>query len=211
MAPKKKKSGTSAKPSTSKAPPPAASNATGVAGTSEDVSAAGGVAGVGGAIATPPATDTGAEGVGGEQLQQRFDGQAPQGADGRVTPLTPPPPTGGRSHSNGTRSGMSHRPPTVPAMGAVTARVSPPGRANPTTGPNGAADPRVPSPRDPAAQVAAPPQRGRATAVAAAAGTVRSQATVQLRSSTSMPSTTTEAMARAQLLLRFPASSRANG
>nr|XP_020152071.1 WAS/WASL-interacting protein family member 2-like [Aegilops tauschii subsp. strangulata] len=103
MAPKKKKSGPSAQPSTS--------DAVGYAGTGEDVSAAGGVAGTGGAITTPPAVDTGAKGVGGEQLQQRFDGQAPQGADGRVTPLAPPPPTCGGSHSNGARSGVSHRPP----------------------------------------------------------------------------------------------------
>nr|XP_020153617.1 collagen alpha-1(I) chain-like [Aegilops tauschii subsp. strangulata] len=172
MAPKKKKSSPLAQPSTSKAPPPAASNAAGDAGTDEDVSAAGGVAGTGGAITTPPKVDTGAEGVGGEQLQQRFDGQAPQGSDGRVTPLAPPPPTGGRSHSNGARSGVSHRPPAVPTTGAVAARVSPPGCADPTTAPDGTADPRAPSPRDPAAQVAAPPQCGHATA--AAAGTVRS-------------------------------------
>nr|XP_020170472.1 mucin-1-like [Aegilops tauschii subsp. strangulata] len=201
MAPKKKKSGPSAQPSTSKAPLPAALDAAEDAGVSEDVSAAGGMAGAGGAIATPPAANTGAEGVGGEQLQQCFDGQTPQGVDGRVTPLTSPPPTGGRSHSNGARSGMSHRPPAVPATGAFTAPVSPPVRADPTTSPDRAADPRAPSPRDPAAQVATPPQRGRATA---AAGTVRSQAMVRSRSSTSMPSTATEAMARAQLLLRFP-------
>nr|XP_020174273.1 mucin-1-like [Aegilops tauschii subsp. strangulata] len=177
MAPKKKKFGPSAQPSTSKAPPPAASDAAGNASTSEDVSAAGGVAGAGGAIATPPALDTGAECVRGEQLQQRFDGQTPQGADGRVTPLTSPPPTCGCSHSNGARSGMSHRPPAVHATRAVTTRVSPPGQADPTTAPDGAVDPRAPSPRDAPSQVAAPPQHGRATA--AAAGTVRSQATVR--------------------------------
>ena len=157
IAPKKKKSGPSAQPSTSKAPPPAASDAAGDAGTSEDVSAKGGVAGVGGAIATPPAADAGAGGVGAEQLQQRFDGQALQGVDGRVTPLTYPPPTGGRSHSNGARPRVSHRPPAVPATGAITARVSPLGQVDPTTATDGAADPRAPSPRDPAAQVAAPP------------------------------------------------------
>nr|XP_020146557.1 mucin-1-like [Aegilops tauschii subsp. strangulata] len=190
MAPKKKKSGPLAQPSTSKAPPPAASDAAEDAEASEDVSAAGGVAGAGGATTTPPAADTGAEGVRGEQLQQCFDGQAPQGADRRVTPLAPPPPIAGRSHSDGTRSGVGHRPPAVPATWAVTARVSPPGRADPTTAPDGAADPRVPSPRDSAAQVAAPPQHGRVTA-SAAMGTVRSQATVRSWSSTRMPSTTT--------------------
>nr|XP_020183378.1 protein STU1-like [Aegilops tauschii subsp. strangulata] len=202
MAPKKKKADPSAQPSTSKAPPSATSDAVGDAGISEDVSAAGGVAGAGSAITTSPAADTGAEGIGGEQLQQRVDGQAPQGMDGRLTPLTSPPPTDGRSHSNGARSRMSHRPPAVPAKGAGTTRVSPPKRADPTTAPGGAADPRAPSPRNPAAQVAAPPQHGRTTATAA--GTFRSLAAVRSRSSTSMPSTTTEAMAWALLLLRFP-------
>ncbi|KAM3190662.1 hypothetical protein ACQJBY_068601 [Aegilops geniculata] len=173
MAPKKNKFGPSAQPSTSKAPPPAATDDVGDVGTSEDVSAAGGVAGAGSAIATPPTSDMGAEGIRGEQLQQRFDGQAPQGVDGRVTPLTSPPPSCGCSHSNVARSRMSHRPRAVHATGAVTARVSPPRRADPTTAPDGAVDPRAPSPRDPAAQVAASSQRGRATA-AAAAGTARS-------------------------------------
>nr|XP_020174274.1 uncharacterized protein LOC109759846 [Aegilops tauschii subsp. strangulata] len=175
MAPKKKKFGPSAQPSTSKAPPPAASDAVGDASTSEDVSAAGGMAGAGGAIATPPALNTGAEGVRGEQLQRHFDGQTPQGADGRVTLLTSPPPTYGCSHRNGARSGMSHRPLAVHATGSVTARVSPPGQADPTSAPDGAMDPRAPSPRDPPSQVAAPLQHGRATA---AGGTVRSQAMV---------------------------------
>nr|XP_020189019.2 transcription initiation factor TFIID subunit 4-like [Aegilops tauschii subsp. strangulata] len=148
----------------------------------------------GGAITAPPAADTGAGNVGGEQHQQRVDGHAPQGADEGVTPLAPPPPTGGHNHSNGARSGVSHRPSAAPATGAVTVHVPPPGRADPTDVPNGAVDPRAPPPRNPAAQqVVVPQQRGRDTAATARA--VRSQATVRSTSSTSMPSTATEAMA----------------
>ena len=45
---------------------------------------------------------------------------------------------------------------------------------------------------------------GGGTPAVAAAGTIRSQAMVRSTSSTSMPSTATEAMVRAQLLLKFP-------
>ena len=65
MAPKKK-SGTSAHPSTSKAPPPTASNAVGDAEACETVNAAGDVVGVGGAITTSPASDMGVGDIGGE-------------------------------------------------------------------------------------------------------------------------------------------------
>nr|XP_020152208.1 uncharacterized protein LOC109737488 [Aegilops tauschii subsp. strangulata] len=204
MVPKKKKSGPSAHPSTSRAPLPVASNAAGDAETSEDVSAAGGLAGAGGAITAPPAAHTGAGDVGGEQHQQLLDGHAPRGADEGVTLLAPPPPTSGHSRSTDARSRASHRPPADPATGVVTAHVPPPGRADQTAAPNGATNPRAPLPRNPAAQVDVPQLRGCGTTTVAAGGTIRSQATVRSTSSTSMPSTATKAMARAQLLLRFP-------
>nr|XP_020175246.1 bile salt-activated lipase-like [Aegilops tauschii subsp. strangulata] len=204
MAPNMKKSGPSAHPSTSKDPPPVASSASEGAEASKDVDASGGVTGAGDTITAPPAVDTGAGDVRGEQYQQRLDGHAPRGANEGVTPLASPPPTSGHSRNNGARSGASHRPPTTPATGAVTAHVPPPGRADQTAMSNGAADPRAPPPRNPAAQVDVPQLRGRGTTVVTATGTIRSQATVRSTSSTSMPSTTTEAMGRAQLLLRFP-------
>ena len=204
MAPKKKKSGPSTHPSTSKAPPPAASGALEDAGASEDVNAAGGMVGAGGSIAAPPAADTGAGDVGGEHHQQRLDGHAPQGAGEGVTPFAPPPTTNGHSRGNGARSGVSHRPPAAPTAGATAAHVPLAGRADQTTAPDGAADPRAPSSRDPAAHMVVPQLRGRGTTAIATTGTIRSRATVWSTSSTSMPSTATEAMARAQLLLRFP-------
>ena len=76
MAPKKK-SGTSAHPSTSKAPPPAATNATGDAEAHEDVDAAGDVVGVGGTVTTTPATGVGVGDAGGEQHQQHLDMRNP--------------------------------------------------------------------------------------------------------------------------------------
>nr|XP_020163445.1 guanine nucleotide-binding protein G(s) subunit alpha isoforms XLas-like [Aegilops tauschii subsp. strangulata] len=201
MAPKKR-SRASAHPSTSKAPPPAASNAAGDAGAHKDVNAAGDVVGAGGAITTSPAADARAGDIGGEQHQQRLDVHAPQGASEGVTPFAPPPPTDGHSCSNDAWSGASHRPPAAPTMGATAVNAPPPGRANQATALDGAADPEAPPLRNPAAQVVVPQQCGRGT-TAAAAGTVRSQAIVRSTSSTPIPSTTTEAMARAQLLLRF--------
>nr|XP_020148408.1 uncharacterized protein LOC109733595 [Aegilops tauschii subsp. strangulata] len=171
MAPKKK-SGTSAHPSTSKAPPPVASNAARDAEASEDVNAARDVDGAGGAITTSLAADTGAGDIRGEHHHQRLHGHAPQGAGEGVTPSAPPPPTDGHNCSNDARSGVSHHPPAVPTMGVTAARAPPPGRANQTASLDGAADPRAPPPRNPAAQVVVPQQRGRGTA--ATAGTVRS-------------------------------------
>nr|XP_020166588.1 forkhead box protein L2-like [Aegilops tauschii subsp. strangulata] len=156
MAPKKKKSGPSIHPSTLKALPPAATSASEASEASEDVNAAGGVTGAGGAVTAPPAADTGAGDVGGEQHQQRPGGHIPQGAGEGVTPSAPSPPTDGHSRSNGARSGANHRPPTAPTTGATMARVSPPGRADQTNVLNGAADPRAPPSRDPAAQVVVP-------------------------------------------------------
>jgi hypothetical protein len=86
-------------------------------------------------------------------------------------------------------------------MGATTGRVPPLERVNPAIVPNGAAGPQAPPPRHHAIQVAGPQQQ-RCDAVVADA--VRSQATMWSTSSSPMPSTATEAMARAQLLLRFP-------
>nr|XP_020153718.1 protein transport protein sec31-like [Aegilops tauschii subsp. strangulata] len=197
----KKKFGPSAHPSTSKAPPPAASNAAGDAEASEDVSAARGMVGVGGAITAPPMADPGAGDVGGEQHQHSLGGHAPQGAGEGVTPSAPSPPTDGHSRSNRARSGVSHRPPASPTAGATVAHVPPPGRADQTAALDEAADLRAPPVRDPVAQVVVPQPRGRGTP--AATGTVRSRTTVRSTSSTSMPSTAMEAMARAQLLLKF--------
>ena len=45
----------------------------------EDVDAAGGEVGAGGAITTSPMAGTEVGGIGGEQHQQRLDGHAPQG------------------------------------------------------------------------------------------------------------------------------------
>ena len=114
MAPKNKKSGPSDHPSTSKAPPLAASFASEDAGASEDVNPAGGMVGAGGTITTPPVADKGAGDVVGEQHQQHLGGHAPQGADEGVTPFAPPPPTDRRSRSNNACSGVSHRPPAAP-------------------------------------------------------------------------------------------------
>nr|XP_020162259.1 uncharacterized protein LOC109747640 [Aegilops tauschii subsp. strangulata] len=195
MAPKKKKSGPSAHPSSSMALLPAASSASEDAGASEDVNAAGAMIGAGGAIATPLAADTGAGDVGGEQHRQCLGGHAPQGAGEGVTPSAPSPPTDGNSRNNGARSGVSHRPPTAPTVGVTAAHVPPPGRVDQNAALDGAADPRAPPSRDPAAQVAIPQLDGCDTTTVAAAGTIRSQATVRSTSSKSMPSTTTDAMA----------------
>ncbi|KAM3312808.1 hypothetical protein ACQJBY_032546 [Aegilops geniculata] len=151
MAPKKKKTGPSAQASTSKALPLATSSASEAAEVSEDVNAAGGVTGAGGAVTTAPAADTGAADVGGEQHQQRPGGHAPQGAGKGVTPSAPSPPTDGHSRSNGARSGANHRPPTAPTAGATTAGVTPPRQADQTAALDGAVDCRAPPPRDPAA------------------------------------------------------------
>ena len=62
MAPKKKP-GVAAHPSTSKAPPPAATNAVGDAEAHEDVGAAGDAVGAGDVITTSPAAETGAGGT----------------------------------------------------------------------------------------------------------------------------------------------------
>nr|XP_045083567.1 uncharacterized protein LOC123493666 [Aegilops tauschii subsp. strangulata] len=204
MAPKNKKFGPSAHPSTSKALPPAASNAMGDAEMSEDVSATGGVVGAGGAITTSPAAGTGTEDVGGEQHQQRLGGHAPQGLGEEVAPSAASPPTDGHNHNNGTRSEVNHRPPAAPTAGATAAHVRPPGRVDQTAALNGAGDPRAPPPRDPAARVVLPQLCGRGTPTVATAGTIRSRATMRSTSSTPMPSIATEAMARAQLLLLFP-------
>ena len=193
MAPKKK-SGASAHPSTSKAPPPAASNAAGDAEAHEDVDAAGDVVGAGGTVTTSPAADTGMGDIGGEQHQQHLGGHTPQGAGEGVTPSAPPPLTDGHSRNNGARSKASHRPPATPTTGAATARVLPLGRAGQTVALDRAANPRAPPSCDPAAQVVIPQLRGRDTTPVAAAGAIRSQATMRPTPSTSMPRIATNAM-----------------
>ena len=173
MAPKKKKSGLSAQPSTLKAPAPTAPDAAGGMGTSEDMSAVGGVAGVGGTITTPPAADAGAEDTGGGHHQQRLDDHAPQAAGEGVTPSAPSPPTDEHSHSNGARSGANHHPPSAPTAGA-TAALPPPGRVDQTAALGGAIDPRAPPPRNPATQVVVPQLCGRGTTAVTAAHIIRS-------------------------------------
>ena len=200
MAPKKKP-GPSAHPSTSKASPPVASNAVGSAEAHEDADAAGEVVGAGSTITTSPAVDIGVGGIGGEKHQQRPDGHTPQGMGEGVSPSAPPPLADGHNRSDGARSGANRRPPAAPVTGAITVHVLSPERVDQDAAPNEAAGPRAPSPHHPAIQVVAPQQRG---CGAAATGTVRSRAMVRSTSSSSMPSTTSEAMARAQLLLRFP-------
>nr|XP_020181472.1 bile salt-activated lipase-like [Aegilops tauschii subsp. strangulata] len=135
MAPKKK-SGAPAHPSTSKAPPPAASNAAGDTEAHKDVDAAVDVVGACGAITTPPAADAGARNTGGEQHQQRPDGHAPQGMDEGVIPSAPLPPADGHSRSNGAQSGANCRPPAAPTMGATAACAPPPGRVDQIAVPN---------------------------------------------------------------------------
>ena len=198
MAPKKKP-GAAAHPSTSKAPPPAASNTAGGAEVHEDADADGEVAGAGGAVTTSPAADARSGGTGGEQHQQHLDGHAPQGTGEGVTPSAPLSPADRHSHNNGAPTGANRRPPAAPTTSAVAARTPPAGRADQAAAPNGATSPQAPSPHH--VEVVAPQQqRGRNTT---AAGTVRSRATVRSTSSSPLPSTTSEAMARAQLLLRF--------
>lgn len=204
MAPKKMKSGPSAHPSTSKALSPAASGASKDAEASKDVNAAGGVVGAGGAITTPHAANTGAGDVGAEEHQQRLGGHTLEGVGEGVAPSAPSPPTDEHNRSNGAQFRVSHRPPAAPTAGATVAHVSPPGQVDQTVVLGGATNSRAPSTHYPAAQTVTPQLRGRGTTVVAAAGTIRSKATMRPMSSTSTPSTASEAMARAQLLLRFP-------
>ena len=124
MAPKKK-SDASAHPSTSKATLPAASGATGAAEAREGMDAAGDVVGAGGIVTTSPAADVGAEGIGGEQHQQRPDGYAPQDTGEGVTPPAPPSLADGHSCSDGARSGANRRPPAAPTTTVTAARTSP--------------------------------------------------------------------------------------
>nr|XP_020198596.1 uncharacterized protein LOC109784411 [Aegilops tauschii subsp. strangulata] len=116
MAPKKK-SGHAAQPSTSKAPPPAASNVAGGAEAHEGADAAGEMVGAGGAITTSLAADAGVGGTGGEQHQQDHDGHAPQGTGEGVTPSAPLSPADGHSHNNGARTKANRRPPATPECG----------------------------------------------------------------------------------------------
>nr|XP_040249509.1 skin secretory protein xP2-like [Aegilops tauschii subsp. strangulata] len=200
MAPKKKP-GATAHPSISKVPPPAATYAAGDAEAHEDVGTAGDAVDAGGGVTTSPAAETGAGSTGGEQHQQDPSGHAPRGTGKGVIPPVPLPLAEGHNQSGGARSGANRRPPAAPATGTAAACAPPPEQVDPATVPNGAAGPQAPSPRHRALQVAGSQQQGRD---AVATGTVRSRAMVRSTSSSPMPSTATEAMARAQLLLRFP-------
>nr|XP_020171809.1 merozoite surface antigen 2, allelic form 2-like [Aegilops tauschii subsp. strangulata] len=120
MAPKKKPD-PSAHPSTSKAPPSAASNTAGGVEAHEGADAAGDVVGAGGTDSTSPAADAGAGNTGGEQRQQHPDGHAPQGTGEGVNPSVPLSPTDGQSHSNGTRTGANSTPSGRPYHGCTSA------------------------------------------------------------------------------------------
>jgi hypothetical protein len=146
MAPKKKPSAI-AHPSTSKAPPPAATNAAGDTKVHESVDAAGAVVGAGGTITTSPAVEAGAGDAGEEQHQQHPDGHAPRGTGEGATPSTLLPLADGHSRSNGAQSGANRRPPTAPTTGMAAARAPPPGRVDQAAAPSGAANPQAPSPR----------------------------------------------------------------
>ena len=200
MAPKKK-SGTAAHPSTSKSPPPAAADGAGNVGAHKDVGAARDVVGAGGIVTTSPAAEVGAGGTGEEQHQQHPNSHAPRGTNEGVVPSVPLLLAKGHNRSGGTRSGANRHPPAAPATGATAGRAPPPEQADPATVPNGATGPQAPPPRHHAIQAAGSQQRRRDAVVA---GTVRSRAMMRSTSSSRMPSTATEAMARAQLLLRFP-------
>jgi hypothetical protein len=121
--------------------------------------------------------------------------------DGGIVPPEPLLLANGHSRSDDARSGVNRNPPAAPAAGATAGHAPPPGRADPATVPNGAAGPQAPPPRHHAVQTAGSQQQGRGVV---ATGNVRSRVTLRSTSSSPMPRTASEAMARAQLLLRFP-------
>ena len=153
----KKTSGVLAQPSTSKAPPPTATNSTRGAEAREDVDAAWDVVGAGGTATASPTADAATGDTGGEQHQQHIDSR---------TPLPD-----GHTYSDGSRSRANHHPPATPAAGVTTARALSPGQVNQADAPKGADGPRAPPPHHSATQVVAPQQR---VGSVAAAGSVRS-------------------------------------
>ena len=190
MAPKKK-SGAGAHPSTSEAPSHAAADPIGVAVASGDTNAAGDATGTGGTVVAPPVTEVGAGGSEGGKHQQDPGGHTPQGVGGENILSPPLHLTEGHNRSDVTLSGANHNLLAAPAAGAATRPMPSPGQVNQDDVPNGVINPQVHPPRRHATLVTGSRRR---EYDATTTSIVRSGATSRSASS-SMPSTTSEAMA----------------
>lgn len=127
-------------------------------------------------------------------------GHPPQGVGGEIIPSLPLHHTEGRSRSGDARSRANRNPLAAPAAGAAVKHAPPPEQPDRVDAPNKVADPQTHPPRHHAILASGSQRRGHGSATT---GIVRSQTTLWSTSS-SMPSTASEAMAQAQLLLRFP-------
>src|SRR4051812_42498763 len=117
-----------------------------------------------------------------------------------IIPFVPLVLAEGYSHGGNVRPDANRNPTAAPAMGTVAGHAPLPEQTSPSNALNGVIGPRAPSPRHHAIPTAG---SRRWEPSAATTGTVRKRVTLRSTSSSPMPSTASEAMARAQLLLRF--------